>query len=238
MDWKAAAEVGATVLISLGGAGAIIVSVSSYLGKTWASRILEKDKLRYQTELEKLKSDYQLDLEKQKNNFQAGLEQLKSQHQLELEKYKTTFVRYSETQFNLYNEIWVALYDLKRAMDTLWEEAHSDNLLLFAKTLDKSRHAVRRGAILIEESHYDQLEKLIDYCEEFQFEKDTLIKLRRSNELSRLNTSEIQEVIARNRDIRFEFTDLLNRVKFSFKRQLRGDHVEISFISNDEIDID
>ncbi len=45
------------VLGALGGAGAIILLFSSWLGKVWANRILEKDRLKYNQQLELMKTD-------------------------------------------------------------------------------------------------------------------------------------------------------------------------------------
>lgn len=46
-----------SVLTALGGAVAIILWLSSWLGKVWAARILEKDRLRYGRELEAVKAE-------------------------------------------------------------------------------------------------------------------------------------------------------------------------------------
>ena len=51
--WKIAAA----ILTSLGGGALIVAAFSSWLGKVWANRILEKDRAKYQTEIEILKSD-------------------------------------------------------------------------------------------------------------------------------------------------------------------------------------
>jgi len=45
------------ILTSLGGGALIVAAFSTWLGKVWASRILEKDKLKYQGEMEKIKSE-------------------------------------------------------------------------------------------------------------------------------------------------------------------------------------
>ena len=44
------------IIASLGGGGAIVFGLSTFLGKVWANRILERDKLKYQTEMEAIKS--------------------------------------------------------------------------------------------------------------------------------------------------------------------------------------
>lgn len=51
----------ATAIFSLGGGGAIVIALSSWLGRVWAGRILEQDRAKYQqaleTELERVRGD-------------------------------------------------------------------------------------------------------------------------------------------------------------------------------------
>jgi len=60
MTFKDVAEVCAAVLASIGGAGAIVLGLSSYLGKIWAERGLQKQRQEY-TKLN-LEFSHQLDL--------------------------------------------------------------------------------------------------------------------------------------------------------------------------------
>ena len=50
-------KIAISVVASLGGGSVIIWAFSSWLGKIWANRILEKDRLRYQKELEAIKAE-------------------------------------------------------------------------------------------------------------------------------------------------------------------------------------
>jgi hypothetical protein len=45
------------IVVPFGGASVIMLGLSSWLGKVWANRILEKDKLKYQAELEQMKGE-------------------------------------------------------------------------------------------------------------------------------------------------------------------------------------
>lgn len=54
-DISGAFQVALAVLASLGGGGAIVFGLSSWLGKVWANRILESDRRRYSEELERLR---------------------------------------------------------------------------------------------------------------------------------------------------------------------------------------
>jgi len=56
MHFTDLAEIVASVLVSLGGGGAIVLGLSNWLGKIWADRLMEKEKVRYQKELENFKA--------------------------------------------------------------------------------------------------------------------------------------------------------------------------------------
>ena len=57
MTIKEVVTIAISVVASLGGGSVIIWAFSSWLGKVWANRILEKDRLRYQKELEAIKAE-------------------------------------------------------------------------------------------------------------------------------------------------------------------------------------
>ncbi len=50
-------SIAGAVITSIGGSALLLAVFSSWLSKVWASRILEKDRAKYQTEIELLKSD-------------------------------------------------------------------------------------------------------------------------------------------------------------------------------------
>jgi len=55
------AKIVVSVLVSLGGGGAIVLGLSSWLGKVWAERLMEKEKAHYQKELEDFKAQLNRD---------------------------------------------------------------------------------------------------------------------------------------------------------------------------------
>lgn len=66
--------VSGAILTSVGGAAAIIFGFSSWLGKVWANRILEQEKLKYTSELEKIKAKLQNESQKQHLMFSLYFE--------------------------------------------------------------------------------------------------------------------------------------------------------------------
>jgi hypothetical protein len=69
-----------------------IIGLSTWLGKVWANRILEKDRVRYQTEMETL------------------LEDLRTRQSKELFVHRLQF----EKEFDIYKQLWVAVLALAR----------------------------------------------------------------------------------------------------------------------------
>lgn len=211
-DLKTAIEWFAAIAVSLGGTSVIIIALAKWFGNTLANKLLEKDKAKYQEELESLKIKYQTELEIKKNN---------------LEKSKTLFLRYSEHQFNLYNELWKSLCDLKQIGEELWEQPKIQKVKEFSKQLKSTKLTVEKSALLIETKHYNDLLKILENFGKFEFGKLTLISLRNKQtheiENQGINETEIRRVINQNRQTKNEFISLVNNLTITFKKQIKGE---------------
>ncbi|MGG1638734.1 hypothetical protein [Paenibacillus sp. NRS-1760] len=195
------------VITSIGGASLVIVGISSWLGKVWANRILEKDRLRYTKTLEEIRLGYSKDLEEKK---------------AELEKSNTLFFRYSEHQFNLYTDLYRSLYDLKVAADYLWEIAEFNRLRDFSEQLNNTMTIVNKSILLIEDDHYIQLTSLLEEFANYKIGKTELIKFRNMNMHNRpMQTEEISIVINNNQIIKTRYTELIQEIGKQFKRQMK-----------------
>ena len=64
-------EVAGAILLSVGGASAILFGMSSWLGKFWATRILDQERAKYSEQLEALKHRLELQLHSGKQIFDA-----------------------------------------------------------------------------------------------------------------------------------------------------------------------
>jgi hypothetical protein len=97
-------RVALAVLASLGGGSLIVAALSSWLGKVWADRLMQRDRAKYSEELEKLRS---------------SLEQ--SQRLLQGEIEKTIFVTktHFETEFRILREIWHEVSVVRASMSQL-----------------------------------------------------------------------------------------------------------------------
>jgi hypothetical protein len=67
-------ETAFAVLISLGGGGAIVVALSAWLGKIWAERLMERERLAHDKELEHLRTELLARHTAQLEHFKAELE--------------------------------------------------------------------------------------------------------------------------------------------------------------------
>ncbi|WP_017689853.1 hypothetical protein, partial [Paenibacillus sp. PAMC 26794] len=195
-----------TAVFSVGGAGAIILGVSNWLGKIWATRIQEKDRKNYQEDLEKLKASYLNDLEAKK---------------AELEKSKILFARYSEHQFKLYNDLYRSLYELKIVADRLWERAGRATLQDFSKQLSKTKETLEKSMLLIEDRHYERLSELLDKFSEYKIGKEKLIDLRNRPTSNFRDEEAIRDVIRNNSKYKEEYSDLIKQIGILFKRQIK-----------------
>ena len=81
-------------IVSIGGSSVVIIALSKWFGNFLSTRLLDAYNNKHEKELEVIKTKYASELENTKN---------------ELEKAKSQFLRYSEKQFELYNDLWKVL---------------------------------------------------------------------------------------------------------------------------------
>ena len=100
-------------VVSIGGTSVIIVALAKWFGDILSHRLLDSYNNKHECELETIKNKYANELEKTKT---------------ELEKAKLLFARYSEKQFDLYNDLWKVLLYTKQQADMLWEKAEPSQI--------------------------------------------------------------------------------------------------------------
>ncbi len=186
------------ILGSVGGAAAIIFAFSTWLGHVWANRILEKDKLKYSTELEKIKT--QLQNESQKQNLMFSL--------------------YFEGQFKIYNNLWVSLIELQNGVEALWDEASQRNLKSFVAALKNAKKSIKQSALLIEPHHYNEILSAIDELESYRAGKEQLILARA--DLRNIDNYAIEDIIDGNRHNRERITNFVDTMLVKMRAQIGG----------------
>jgi len=193
MNWNEIFQIISGVLISVGGAGAIIWKLSSYLGKIWAEKHLESIKKEYQKEIE---------------SYRAQLDMLKK-----------ISLRYSGQQFKLYTKLWRSLYDLKSKADRLWEEANEQNLKKFSQQLKKTIDEIEKSYLFIEENHYQELKSLLKQFSEYSFGKTKLVQIYKQG--IGVDRYKIKEWINHNRERKKEYEKLIDKIKKDLKKQIK-----------------
>jgi len=205
------------LIVSIGGTSVIIIALSKWFGNILANKLLEKDKAKYQKDIEGIKSKYQMILENKK---------------VELENIKVSMLRYSENQFSLYNELWHSLVDLKGKGDDLWNHANLQNLKSFSTQLSKTKTSIEKSRLLIEEDHYNSLKEVIYKFSDFQIGKLSLINVRNksNSDLSGYGIDEysINELINHNRNLKDEYSELLEGLVVDFRKQIKGNILEMA----------
>lgn len=211
MNMKDIFQLLAALAISLGGTTVVVVALAKWFGGFISTRLLDSYNNKHERELEKIKSNYSTELEKTKS---------------ELEKAKTRFLRYSEKQFELYNDLWKVLLQTKHQADMLWEKANPQQLPAFGEQIRLTRKAIDDNMILIEEDHYEKLIQLISQFENFQFGKLRLIEVSAqvpgntpNNEPSE---QEMRRAITKNSKIKSSYESLILEIGKSFRDQIRG----------------
>ena len=195
--------VAGAVLASTGGAAAIIFGLSSWLGRVWANRILENDKLFYSSELEKLKN--KLDTNSQQQQF--------------------IFSLYFESQFKLYNELWNALIELQDYVDALWSHANQSNLRQFFRALASAKKQIQKNALSIEPEHYSEIMNAIDSFNGYHTGKEQLINKRSIHEIG---ASEIEALIQSNKNSRDQINSFIKKMHSKMQMQIGGNLAPIT----------
>lgn len=191
-------KISSAILGSVGGAAAIIFALSSWLGKVWANRILEKDRLKYSSELERIKN--QLHTEAEKQQF--------------------VFSLYFEGQFKLYNDLWVSLSELQNEVEKLWAEASTSNLRTFVSALSKAKQQIRNSALLIDQNHYKEIMDAISSLENYHVGKEKLINTRRN--IANVSEREVHEIIEQNRHNRERINTFVEHMLGEMRGQISG----------------
>lgn len=203
-------KLAAAFFISIGGASAVVIALAKWFGGFISNRLLDSYNNKHETELENLKNKYANELEKTKN---------------ELEKAKLQFVRYSEKQFELYNDLWKILVYTKRQADMLWEKADPAQIPAFSEQIRLTKNAINDNLLLIEEEHYNKLIELINQFEQFQFGKQKLVEIRvhyNEEQIQSISKKETREVVVQNQKTKENYDNLILDIGKSFRNQIKG----------------
>ncbi len=108
MTYEDIIKISTTILLSLGGGGVIVFALSSWLGKIWANRIMDKDRAKFEQELAALRAS----LEKAN---QEGLSKLRT----DLEIYRDTYLKQHSDKIGTYGFVFGVVADFLADMDMI-----------------------------------------------------------------------------------------------------------------------
>jgi hypothetical protein len=181
--------------------------------------------------LERLKNAVKHDYDKQLKAYEAKLKlttdtelaKVNNRLSMELELTKLKLGPYSERQFTLYNELWISLCHLKQSMELLWVSASEENLTEFAQQLVETSDTLEKSALLVEQSHYDELKEILKTFGDYRLGKKTLIDLRKER-IGRniIHDYEIRELIDGNRQTREHLRHYLPQMMGCLRSQIAG----------------
>lgn len=198
-------------IVSIGGSSIVIIALAKWFGDFLSRRLLDSYNNKHEKELEELKGKYANELEETKS---------------ELEKAKLQFVRYSEKQFELYNDLWRVLLYTKQQADMLWQRADPSQIPAFSEQIRLTRRAIDDNLLLIEDEHYDKLVQLIGQFEQFQFGKLKLIDIRSQlesgDDITSITKDETQSTIKKNKKTKDKYDELIMDIGKSFRNQIKG----------------
>ncbi len=211
MEWIDCIKLATAFFASVGGASVIVIALAKWFGGFMSQRLLDSYNNKHEQELEELKSKYARELESTKS---------------ELEKTKLQFVRYSEKQFELYNDLWKTLQITKQQADMLWLKADPMQIPSFGEQIRLTRKAIDDNLLLIEEDHYNKLIKLIGQFEQFQFGKLRLVDIRSQLNEETFNPTiskeEAETTINNNKTTKDNYDALIMEIGKSFRDQIKG----------------
>ena len=195
-------------IVSIGGSSVVIIGLAKYFGDLCARRLLDSYNNKHEKELEGLKSKYATELEQTK---------------MDLDKAKTQYLRYSEKQFELYNDLWKVLLYTKRQADSLWDKADPQQIPSFSEQIRLTRNAINDNLLLIEEEHYNKLVQVIDQFEQFKFGKYKLVDIKSSIDAEQtITTDETQKTIKANKKTKEKYDELIMDLGKSFRSKIKG----------------
>ena len=148
MNFKDVMEVGAAVIASLGGGGALVLGLSNYLGKIWADRGLEMQKQEYS----RLNIAFQNQLDIATRRLQVELDALGLIHKLR-----------TQEEFTRLSGLWIQIVNLRNQYAT------------FAQTGFRFGHADREIQKRIDAEDRKQFDKCVNEAQRFLAEQGLFI---------------------------------------------------------------
>ncbi|MDE6442031.1 MAG: hypothetical protein K2L12_04690 [Clostridia bacterium] len=162
MNWQTVLEIVATAIASVGGAGAIIWALSSFFGKMWANKILEKQKTEYQKDIEEYKSALSRELEIVKATNERLTYISKVQYDMEISAIKD-LTRESHSLLLTCNTVVPVVKNLLKDSEEIILR-HNNYYDLYVKSINRFMDAVGNSLAFLEDEVMEPYKKFIGEC--------------------------------------------------------------------------
>jgi hypothetical protein len=221
-----------TEALGAAGIGGIMIVVLVFLSRHW---YVERLKNSIKHEYDVILTDYGNELRKKTDTELAKVNATLS---MEIELTKLRMGPYSEKQFDLYNDLWRCLCDLKHAMELLWDHASGKNVTDFASRLADASHKLEQSSLLVEPGHYRELNDLLNQFGNYQLGKEKLIELRGDRTgRNPIDETSIQRLIDQNGENRQNLLAYLPQMMQCMRSQISGERIALYNRTEDQNDL-
>jgi hypothetical protein len=201
----------------IGGIGLLPIFILIYIFKKMFPKYLEEKAKNLATKEDISNITEKIEAVKFEHN--KRLDEIKNKNDLFYSEIKSRKERLNSKQFELYNDLWSSLIDLKISADELWNSATIEKLNDFSIKLFNAKISIEKSSLLIEDEHYNELFDIIIKFENYQVGKEKLIDLRNKTNKTNLNNEEIITYF-KNINIKFEYDALIFTLKKNFKSKI------------------
>lgn len=135
---------------------------------------------------------------------------------------------YTRSQFEAYCNTWKSLQRLRLIGDDLWARVSEDTLIKFAEQLKLTKQVAHENEIFFEELDRTQLFSILEEFENFRLGKRCLIEIRSRDDFEEflregsIHLEEITKQIERNQKYKWEYEQILDKIRVSFREKLSG----------------
>ncbi|MFY4756388.1 hypothetical protein ACOTVZ_02945 [Aliarcobacter butzleri] len=175
-----------------------------------------------------IKHNYNKQLESIKQEYKEKFDLIQKSNDAHFSELKNTKDRYNSKQFEIYNNLWVSLIELKFSADDLWDEATKGKLRVFSRKVTEAKKSIETSSLLLENSDYNNLISLIKSFNDFKVGKAKLINTKYKTDIEmdqfNINENSIEYMINQNQQIKESYDDLITKLKQKFKEQIKGNN--------------
>lgn len=190
MTWDNIFKLLLSMLVSVGGAGFLILALSNWLGKIWAKKINDEYKANLDKEIESYKS--------------------------ELESIRNDYQRFASKKFMIIEETWLAMHSIVDEM-TIYNPNHNNYLSEIINVVTRYCRVINRNSLFFSDEIQKLLNDYVSACSDVTYSISEELKNNIGNIDNKETVQKIIENIYKKANTREE---ILKKIKLEFKREL------------------